>query len=531
MRRGRISRPIARRRGGRRYRRAVTLPVLARRRPRLQARAAGFARIALRLAANGTRNSVAKLRVGYRIQSTRLISALSTLRNGYQALCTRLIAAPAALRDKVVLDALAARRVLAGWYHWLAAKRLPDVSCGDPVMFGTMAGAALVLVAGLILLAGSQPQPGDTEPGAVAQLPHRAPDWQDWQRAPPPSVDVVQGSMDFEDEVAPATPYEIYEEFAAATDTVPPADLYDGESGDMGEEMAALEPLVDMPEGQIEDIGPALPELPLARPLVTPGPPQWLANAVRLDGEADGPMIAIVIDDAGVAQARTRRAIELPPPLTIAFIPYGRNLEAQTRLARRSGHELLVHIPMEPGSATDDPGKNALLTGLEPDEIMRRFRWALARFDGYVGVNNHMGSKFMARTDLVEPLLAEMRARGLMFLDSRTEATTVGANLARNMELPHASRNVFIDNDLAADRIAAQLAEVERVARRKGNAIAIGHPHDVTVDALAKWIPKARARGFTFVPVSAVVRLAYGERKVLAAAGGGETDGLLGSPQ
>lgn len=189
---------------------------------------------------------------------------------------------------------------------------------------------------------------------------------------------------------------------------------------------------------------------------------------------------------------------------------------------------------MEAGSSTVDPGPNALLTSLDGDEIMRRFRWALSRFDGYVGVNNHMGSKFMARADLVEPLLAEMNARGLMFLDSRTDRTTVGADLARGMELPHASRQVFLDNDLDAEKIAAQLAELERVARRRGHAVAIGHPHDVTVEVLAKWIPEARARGFDLVPVSAIVKLEYGDDAaglLAAATGSGEPDGLLGGTQ
>ena len=243
-------------------------------------------------------------------------------------------------------------------------------------------------------------------------------------------------------------------------------------------------------------------------------------------------MIAIVIDDAGVAQARTARAIELPAPLTIAFIPYSQNLKQQSRRARQNGHELLLHIPMEADSNAVDPGPNALLTSLDGDEIMRRFRWALSRFDGYVGVNNHMGSKFMARADLVEPLLEEMNARGLMFLDSRTDSRTVGAALARGMDLPHASRQVFLDNDLDADTITGQLAELERVARRRGYAIAIGHPHDVTVDVLARWIPEARARGFDLVPVSAIVKLEYGAGNQLAAAtGGGKTDGFLGGTQ
>jgi len=283
----------------------------------------------------------------------------------------------------------------------------------------------------------------------------------------------------------------------------------------------------DIPPPPVISGIPIRPEPPMG---AAPAQPAWLANAVEPQRLGMGPMIAIVIDDAGVVQPRTRRASELPAPITIAFIPYSDNLERQARYARSRGHELLLHIPMEPGGGDADPGYNALLTSLSQDEIMRRFRWALDRFDGYVGVNNHMGSKFMARSDLVRPVLEETNARGLLFLDSRTDHRTVGTGLARDMGMPHATRNVFLDNDLDAAKIRAQLAELERVARRRGQAIAIGHPHDVTVDVLAEWIPEARRKGFVLVPVSTIVKKEYGPRLASAAAGG-EADGLFGGTQ
>lgn len=306
---------------------------------------------------------------------------------------------------------------------------------------------------------------------------------------------------------------------------------------DEGEDLAVLSlSLTPSPRARNRpDISrPALPSgiaiLPVPPQGTAPARPTWLVNAVETGHLGKGPMIAIVIDDAGVVQGRTKRASELPAPLTIAFIPYSNNLGKQTRYARSRGHELLLHIPMEPGSPDIDPGHNALLTSLSQDEIMRRFRWALDRFDGIVGVNNHMGSKFMARGDLVQPVLEEINARGLLFLDSRTDHKSTGTRLARDMGMPHATRNVFIDNDLDADKIKAQLAEVERIARRRGHAIAIGHPHDVTTETLAEWIPEARARGFVLVPVSTIVKKEYGPR-LAAVSAGGEPEGLLGGAQ
>lgn len=298
--------------------------------------------------------------------------------------------------------------------------------------------------------------------------------------------------------------------------------------------MAALAPRAmprpDLPAAPAVAGIPMRPEPPFGVAPVAPVQPAWLANAVQSHQPGNGPMIAIVIDDAGIARHRTRMASELPAPITIAFIPYSDDLEAQTRYALARGHELLLHIPMEPGSDAADPGQNALLTSLGQDEVMRRFRWALDRFDGYVGVNNHMGSKFMARTDYVRPVLDEINARGLLFLDSRTDHNTVGTKLARDIGMPNAARNIFLDNDLDTARIEAQLAKLERVARRRGQAIAIGHPHDVTTEVLARWIPEARARGFRLVPVSAIVKKEY-ETQLASAAAGREAHGLLGGAQ
>jgi polysaccharide deacetylase 2 family uncharacterized protein YibQ len=106
----------------------------------------------------------------------------------------------------------------------------------------------------------------------------------------------------------------------------------------------------------------------------------------------------------------------------------------------------------------------------------------------------------------MEPVLAELKARGLLFLDSRTSADSVGAALAREFDVPNASRDVFLDHDPSPAAIRAKLAELEAVARRQGYAIGIGHPHDATIDALGPWLREVSARGYTLVPISAAVR-------------------------
>jgi uncharacterized protein len=161
---------------------------------------------------------------------------------------------------------------------------------------------------------------------------------------------------------------------------------------------------------------------------------------------------------------------------------------------------------MEPLDAHLDAGPNSLRVDLGRDELLRRLRWGLDRFPGYVGINNHMGSRFTGDAASMLPVIEELRSRGLLFLDSRTAATSVGETLAHREGVPTLSRNVFRDDDIAAPAIGARLADAEQAARRKGAAVAIGHAHDATLAALAAWLPGLAAKQIVLVPLTAVVR-------------------------
>ncbi len=247
------------------------------------------------------------------------------------------------------------------------------------------------------------------------------------------------------------------------------------------------------------------PVAPLEPPKVAPGSPLWKKNALPFRAPPGKPAIAIVIDDMGVDRKRSNRAVSLPAPLTLAWLPYAHELPAQARAARAAGHELMLHLPMEP-SGSADPGPQALRVSLDKGEILRRTKTALDSFDGYVGVNNHMGSRFTADHAAMAPVLGEIARRGLLWLDSRTTAKSAGLTIARELQMPFAGRDIFLDNEMTVPAVRAQLARTEQVARRQGYAIAIGHPHDATIDALASWMPEVQKRGFVLVPVSAVVR-------------------------
>jgi polysaccharide deacetylase 2 family uncharacterized protein YibQ len=231
--------------------------------------------------------------------------------------------------------------------------------------------------------------------------------------------------------------------------------------------------------------------------------PTWLRNAVATVADSR-PAIAVVIDDLGLNRRGTAALNHLRAPLTLAFLPYATDLDEQTRAARAAGHELLVHMPMEPRGA-DWPGPNALTTQLGPAELVSRLRSQLRSFRGFVGINNHMGSLLTSDAARMDIVMAELRQRDLLFLDSRTAPDSVAAREAKRMQVPFAERDVFIDNDLDLQGVLRELTHAEHIARHQGYAVAMGHPHDVTLEALKRWLPSLDARGIALVPISAIV--------------------------
>jgi polysaccharide deacetylase 2 family uncharacterized protein YibQ len=288
---------------------------------------------------------------------------------------------------------------------------------------------------------------------------------------------------------------------------------------------AYVEQTEPQPDNAETDDSAAIPQGPMAAAPEPPAPapftplpqaatpdspeaiqPAWMKNAVASIDPGNHPMIAIVLDDVGAAPSDAPGAVSLPAPITLSIMTYAPNAAHLAEAARKAGHEIMVHVPMEPINRDADPGKNALLTSLSREEILRRLQWDLAQFQGYVGINNHMGSRFTQDAEGMQVVLGELKARGLLFLDSRTIASSVGDSLAARLGLTHLKRDVFLDNVIDEADIRKALARAEAVAKKQGFAIAIGHPHPDTVAALRQWIPEAKAKGFVLVPITAVAK-------------------------
>lgn len=279
---------------------------------------------------------------------------------------------------------------------------------------------------------------------------------------------------------------------------------------------------------------PAMPEVPeeiqttpkdLIVPeyseIVPPAEPEWQKNPATFKPDGSKPKIVIIIDDMGMDRKRTKEALALTAPVTFAWLPYATNIQPLVDEAKAAGHESLVHIPMEPESASIDAGPTVLKTSMSSEQMKAMIDTNLSAFTGYVGFNNHMGSKMTQDANAMQQVMAEAAKRRILFVDSRTSQNSVADQTAAAMGVPHAMRDVFLDHFEDIHSVRAALEKMEQTAKKQGYAIGIGHPKDNTLAALKEWVPTLAAKGFELAPVSAVVRTsepAAGETKMRVSA-------------
>ncbi len=213
--------------------------------------------------------------------------------------------------------------------------------------------------------------------------------------------------------------------------------------------------------------------------------------------------VAIVIDDLGQDLTQAREIVALPAKVTIAVMPGLIHSKKIAELAKQSNREVLLHLPMEYRSKNGKPAPGMLRSDMTPMEFLTTVSDDVESVPGAVGINNHEGSALTENKEAMKFLMAELKARNLMFLDSFTSAKSVAYSTAKEFGLKSGKRDVFLDND--SDNPASirkQLDELVEIARRNGKAIGIGHPHPVTIIELRKWLLETHALGIEIVPVS-----------------------------
>ncbi|MBW2035942.1 MAG: divergent polysaccharide deacetylase family protein [Deltaproteobacteria bacterium] len=217
------------------------------------------------------------------------------------------------------------------------------------------------------------------------------------------------------------------------------------------------------------------------------------------------PKVAILIDDMGYDKRMAAKFIKLDGKISFSVLPYSPFEESIATSLHETGHDVLLHLPMEPiGYPHVNPGDGALLCSMDTDKLSDQLRKDLERVPFVVGVNNHMGSRFTQDLAKMRQVFTILKKRNLFFIDSRTDPKSRCAEAAQVLQLRFAERNVFLDNVQEANAIRFQIKRLLSIANTKGCAIGIGHPHPITLQVLKEELPSIRKK-VELVPVSELI--------------------------
>jgi polysaccharide deacetylase 2 family uncharacterized protein YibQ len=241
-------------------------------------------------------------------------------------------------------------------------------------------------------------------------------------------------------------------------------------------------------------------------PVVSDGLKPFTVYAAEADRAkaAKMPVVAIVVGGLGVGAAKTTDAImKLPPAVTLAFTPYGSDPSKLAERARAQRHEILLQIPMEPFDYPDnDPGPQTLLTSLPAEQNLDRMYWHLSRFQGYAGIANFMGARFVVSDAVMQPIIREAAKRGLGYLDDGAAPRSVAPTLAAGQAMPFAKADFSIDAVPTAVEIDRALARLESLAKERGIAVGVASALPISIERIAVWIKALESHGIMLVPLT-----------------------------
>lgn len=256
------------------------------------------------------------------------------------------------------------------------------------------------------------------------------------------------------------------------------------------------------PDPGLIDQGPTGP-LPVIGP---DGRQPWRVYSRPYNALDTRPKIALVIADLGLSTERTQAALNLPGAVSLAFAPYSRKLAEWIDAARSDGHEVLLTLPMEPADfPQSDPGPFALMASFDAEQNINRLEWVLSRATGYVGLINHQGSGLSASRSAMQPLMGNLKARGLLYLDLRQDDSSIAPMAAADAGVPHAQADIVLDDELSRTHILGQLRLAETLARTNGSAIVVGRPYPLTLNRVELWLRGLAENGLALVPVSGII--------------------------
>jgi polysaccharide deacetylase 2 family uncharacterized protein YibQ len=193
------------------------------------------------------------------------------------------------------------------------------------------------------------------------------------------------------------------------------------------------------------------------------------------------PKLAIIIDDTSTAsQVRAIKSLHIP--LTMSFLPPSKARPHSAELASKEPF-YMVHLPMEAlHFSAEEP--LTMRVGDSQSDILERVKKMKQLFPRVHYINNHTGSKFTSDEAAMNKLIYAFNKNHILFVDSRTTAQTKAPQVLKHYGMKYVSRDIFLDHHSDKAYIKEQIKKAVALAKKRGHAIAIGHPHKTTLEAL-----------------------------------------------
>ena len=218
------------------------------------------------------------------------------------------------------------------------------------------------------------------------------------------------------------------------------------------------------------------------------------------------PSISIIIDDLGYKLKEDVRALSLPGPVAYAILPHAPHTKKMVSIASQNGKEILLHQPMQALENNDLLGPGALTLNMTQREFTQTLEININAVQNIIGINNHMGSLLTAHPGHMQWLMNIIKKNEYIYVDSLTSANSVAKKIAEENQIPFLSRDIFLDNKKDLEYITNKFIELVAIAKEKGSALAIGHPHSNTIEILSRFLKDIDKYGVKLIGIKSLIK-------------------------
>ncbi len=286
-----------------------------------------------------------------------------------------------------------------------------------------------------------------------------------------------------------------------------------------GQSLSEVTKVVSLPRAPVAGLSEVRRGIRL--PVVADDGRQPASVYARPFSNPDGrPVVSLIVGGLGINRTHTRSAIdELPPEVTLSFVPYARGLQRWVNEAREAGHEVLIEMPMQPYDyGRIRPHPHTLSVSATADENVRRMEWVLSRATGAFGVVNYQGDKFARDSSAAQPVMDALADRGVAMIEDGSLSRSILRDAAAKSGVTFAAANHTIDADTDASAINGRLLELELAAKEDGRAMGTGFAYPVTIDTVRHWAERLETKGIVLAPASALARVSKPPQQVTSLA-------------